>query len=198
MGARRLAVAAVDFRPRQATCAARPRSDAGSAIPLIGRWKMIDNLRRTLSAPAAFLALVAGWTLLLASAAIWTGFVVATLAMPALLPVLTGLVPRRLGISKRSHVRAVGADLAACRVADRAARHPSRASGVADDRRDRTNAVPPVREASADARVGDRRAGEVDARSSIFAGSIGRMAGGVALGARGRGRGCVRGTRSMA
>ena len=36
------------------------------AIPLIGRWKMIDNLRRTLSAPAAFLALLAGWTLLLA------------------------------------------------------------------------------------------------------------------------------------
>ena len=30
---------------------------------MIGRWKMIDNLRRTLSAPAAFLALVAGWTL---------------------------------------------------------------------------------------------------------------------------------------
>src|SRR5438552_6012276 len=33
------------------------------AIPLIGRWKMLDNLRRTLSAPAVFLALVAGWTL---------------------------------------------------------------------------------------------------------------------------------------
>ena len=28
-------------------------------IPLVGRWKMIDNLRRSLSAPAAFLALVA-------------------------------------------------------------------------------------------------------------------------------------------
>ena len=29
----------------------------------IGRWKMLDNLRRTLSAPAAWLTLVAGWTL---------------------------------------------------------------------------------------------------------------------------------------
>ena len=80
-------------------------------IPLIGRWKMIDNLRRTLSAPAAYLALVAGWTLAPACAGIWAGFIVATLAMPATLPLLTGLIPRRLGISKRSHARAVGADL---------------------------------------------------------------------------------------
>ena len=81
------------------------------AIPLIGRWKMIDNLRRTLSAPAAFLALIAGWTLAPAPARIWTGFVIATLAMPPMLPLLIGFVPRRLGISKRSHARAVGADL---------------------------------------------------------------------------------------
>ena len=32
-------------------------------IPTIGRWKILDNLRRTLSAPAAFLALLAGWLL---------------------------------------------------------------------------------------------------------------------------------------
>ncbi len=38
------------------------RSDA-APIPAIGRWKMLDNLRRTLSAPAAILALLAGWTL---------------------------------------------------------------------------------------------------------------------------------------
>jgi cyclic beta-1,2-glucan synthetase len=87
--------------------------DARAAIPLIGRWKMIDNLRRTLSAPAAFLALIAGWTLAPAGAWIWTGFILATLALPPMLPFLTGLVPRRLGISKRSHVRAVGADLGA-------------------------------------------------------------------------------------
>ena len=37
-----------------------------SALPLIGAWKMLDNLRRTLSAPASLVALVAGWTLPLA------------------------------------------------------------------------------------------------------------------------------------
>jgi cyclic beta-1,2-glucan glucanotransferase len=82
-----------------------------TAIPLIGRWKMIDNLRRTLSAPAAFLTLTGGWCLPFASAAIWTGFVLTTIAMPALLSVLAGIVPRRLGISKRSHLLAVGRDL---------------------------------------------------------------------------------------
>ncbi|MGE5302626.1 MAG: GH36-type glycosyl hydrolase domain-containing protein [Alphaproteobacteria bacterium] len=93
----------------------RPRHTSGgrirNTIPLIGRWKMLDNLRRTLSAPAAFLTLVAGWTLPFASPVIWTTFVLATISIPSLLPVLGGLIPHRLGISKRSHARAVGMDL---------------------------------------------------------------------------------------
>ena len=80
-------------------------------IPPISRWKMLDNLRRTLSAPAAFLILIAGWTLPFASPVIWTTFVLGTIAIPPLLPVLTGLIPHRRGISKRSHLRAVGTDL---------------------------------------------------------------------------------------
>ena len=84
---------------------------ARRAIPLLGRWKMLDNLRRTLSAPAALLTLLAGWALPTASAAIWTAFVAASLALPALLPVLDSIVPRRVGISKRSHLLALGADL---------------------------------------------------------------------------------------
>ena len=80
-------------------------------IPLTGRWKMMDNLRRSMSAPAAFLALLGGWTLPFASAAVWSGFVLATIALPPLLPFFAGIVPRRRQISKRSHVRAVGKDL---------------------------------------------------------------------------------------
>jgi len=83
-----------------------------TAIPLVGRWKMLDNLRRTLSAPAAFAALVMGWTLPLAAAAVWSGFVVATFATPTLLPAFIGMVPRRLGLSQRRHWHAVGADFA--------------------------------------------------------------------------------------
>ncbi|MEO8603574.1 MAG: glucoamylase family protein, partial [bacterium] len=82
-----------------------------AAMPLIGRWKMIDNLRRTLTAPAALLALVVGWTLPLACAAIWTAGMVSMIALHALLPFFAGLVPRRRGISKRSHLLGIGGDL---------------------------------------------------------------------------------------
>src|SRR3989475_9386167 len=79
-------------------------------MPLIGRWKMLDNLRRTLSAPAAFLTLVTAWAMRDTSPATWTMFVLTTIAVPALLPVLSGMIPRGPGISKRSYLRAVGRD----------------------------------------------------------------------------------------
>ncbi|MGH7307369.1 MAG: GH36-type glycosyl hydrolase domain-containing protein [Candidatus Rokuibacteriota bacterium] len=81
-------------------------------IPVIGMWKMIDNLRRTLSAPAAWITLVAGWTLPHSSPLAWTGFVVGALALPSLVPALTEVIPRRRGISKRTHIRAVGRSFA--------------------------------------------------------------------------------------
>jgi len=37
--------------------------DKAMPVPAIGWWKMFDNLRRTLSAPAVLVALLAGWTL---------------------------------------------------------------------------------------------------------------------------------------
>jgi cyclic beta-1,2-glucan synthetase len=86
---------------------------ARTAIPLIGRWKMIDNLRRTLSAPTTFVGLLAGWTLPVTSAAIWSAFILVAIAAPAFLPLFAGIVPRRFGISKRSHLRAVSVDLVA-------------------------------------------------------------------------------------
>jgi cyclic beta-1,2-glucan synthetase len=81
-------------------------------IPTIGRWKILDNLRRTLSAPAAFLTLVAGWLLPHSPPWSWTLFILATVAIPALLPFFIGLIPRRIGISLRSHFRGVIGDLA--------------------------------------------------------------------------------------
>ncbi len=85
--------------------------DGRSSIPPLGRWKMIDNLRRTLSAPFVLLSLVAGWTLAPAAAAMWTAFIVATIATAPMLPFVTGIIPRRRDISKRSHILAVGKDL---------------------------------------------------------------------------------------
>ncbi len=90
-----------------------------SPMPGIARWKMIDNLRRTLSAPLTLATLLAAWTIPSAPAGVWTGFVLAVLIVPAALPVMAGLPPRRRGILKRAHLHAVAADIAlgAARVA---------------------------------------------------------------------------------
>jgi len=93
------------------------RGDASSdhrsrdVLPLIGRWKMLDNLRRTLSAPASVLGLLLGWTLSGHDAALWTCFILSTIAVPTLLPVLAAIVPRRARITARSHLDALGDDL---------------------------------------------------------------------------------------
>src|SRR2546427_7301589 len=72
---------------------------------------MIDNLRRTLSAPAAVLTLLAAWTVT-PLPAMWTTFILVVITLPALVPVLTRLVPRRRGISKPSHLGGIAAHLA--------------------------------------------------------------------------------------
>src|SRR5450755_599724 len=89
----------------------------GRALPLISLWKMLDNLRRSLTAPACLAAVVAGWLLPQNRAALlWTAFVCTTLALPALLPAFAAIIPHRAGIKLRSHVRALRKDvvLAAC------------------------------------------------------------------------------------
>ncbi len=84
--------------------------------PLSGltRWKMFDNLRRSLSTPAAFLLLVAGWLLVpfsTGSAGAWGVAVVALMILPTLLATIVGLLPSRRGIAKRTHVGALLGDL---------------------------------------------------------------------------------------
>ena len=81
-----------------------------SHVPIVGRWKMFDNLRRSLSAPAMFLTLLLGWLIPPAAPGVWTRFILATIAIPALLPFLMGLNPRR-GVSARTYFRALRSDL---------------------------------------------------------------------------------------
>ncbi len=51
-------------------------------LPLIARWKIFDNLRRSLMAPAALALLVAGWTVLPGSALAWTAIGLAAIVFP--------------------------------------------------------------------------------------------------------------------
>ena len=84
---------------------------AHNAIPAMGRWKMLDNLRRTLSAPACMLSLLVGLTLPFGVASVWISFVLLTPLLPMLMPVAATVVPRRGGITPRSHWGAFGSDL---------------------------------------------------------------------------------------
>jgi cyclic beta-1,2-glucan synthetase len=87
------------------------RRERRTSIPVHGRWKMLDNLRRSLSAPASFLLGVAAWTLPAVSALLWTSLFLGAIALPSFMPVLDGLIPRRQGFSKRNHLRATGRDI---------------------------------------------------------------------------------------
>lgn len=80
-------------------------------IPAISRWKMIDNLRRSLLGPTIFLMLLVGWLVPAPSPWTWTRLVLLSIFVPALLPFLAGLHGRLGGISKRSHIRAMLRDL---------------------------------------------------------------------------------------
>ena len=95
------------------------RRDAGAAthgrghsrLPLIGLWKMLDNLRRSLTAPATVVGLIAGFTLPGAAAIQWTVFMLLALALPTLLPVVGAVIPRRSTVTLRSHLRALRLDV---------------------------------------------------------------------------------------
>ena len=66
-------------------------------LPLIARWKILDNLRRSLMAPATLLLMVAGWTVLPGRPVIWTAVACASMAWPFVsraLDLLRG--PRRM------------------------------------------------------------------------------------------------------
>ena len=80
-------------------------------LPASGRWKMLDNLRRTLLAPMTVLALVAGWTLPLYDALVWTSFIFLTVVLPTAIPLVSGILPRRPGLRLRSHFLALVEDL---------------------------------------------------------------------------------------
>ncbi|MCK6576070.1 glycosyl transferase, partial [Myxococcota bacterium] len=84
---------------------------ARGSIPAIGRWKMLDNLRRTLVPPTLLATLVAAWAMPGGRAGLWTVFVLATLTLPVLMPLALDVLPRRSGLSKWLFIRGVGGDL---------------------------------------------------------------------------------------
>jgi hypothetical protein len=60
-------------------------------ISLISRWKMFDNLRRSLVEPATFVLLIAGWFFMPGGPAAWTCIIAGLLFLPGLFQFLFGL-----------------------------------------------------------------------------------------------------------
>ena len=84
---------------------------ASQAVSATGRFKMLDNLRRSVLAPLALLALGLCWLMPVSSRTTATLLVVAAVAIPTFVPVLFSLLPHRTGIRFRNHVSTLIADL---------------------------------------------------------------------------------------
>ena len=80
-------------------------------LSVISRWKILDNLRRSLVAPAIFLWLLAIWTVVPGPPLIWTLFVVVVLAFPVYAHLQTNLLTHPRGVPWTSHFWSVLGDV---------------------------------------------------------------------------------------
>jgi cyclic beta-1,2-glucan synthetase len=80
-------------------------------LPLSSRWKIFDNLRRSLVAPSLFLWLLASWIYFRDSAVWWSLFAIIVIAFPVYLHVTTSLLIHPRGIPWTSHFWSVWGDI---------------------------------------------------------------------------------------
>ncbi len=80
-------------------------------LPLISRWKILDNLRRSLIAPSIFLWLLAAWTVFPGTRTLWSLLVVLTIALPVYLHVTTSLLVHPRGSLWSSHFWTLWVDI---------------------------------------------------------------------------------------
>ncbi|WP_408167795.1 GH36-type glycosyl hydrolase domain-containing protein [Herbaspirillum rhizosphaerae] len=74
-------------------------------LSALSRWKLFDNLRRSLVAPALTLATLGGW-ILLPKAWLWTGLVLVVSLTPALCSLLLNLLKKSGEIRLQQHISA--------------------------------------------------------------------------------------------
>jgi len=79
-------------------------------LPPVARLKMVDNLRRSLSAPAALFTLIASFLLPGVPVWPWTAFILLALALPGMLPLLERMIPRRTTTPGAVRLRRWGTD----------------------------------------------------------------------------------------
>lgn len=113
--------------------------DPGRGITALARWKMVDNLRRSLTPIAWYAASVLGWAAMdPVTASVWQLLLIFSLFVAPTISLLTGLLPRQTDIVHAAHfnslwseIRSINAQVAlrivfiadqACMMADAIAR----------------------------------------------------------------------------
>ena len=86
------------------------RRKTHNPLPPISRWKILDNLRRSLVAPAVFLWLLGAWTVLPGRPLLWTLFGIITIAFPVYLHVASSLLVQPRTVPWLSHLWTVWRD----------------------------------------------------------------------------------------
>lgn len=82
----------------------------GLSISAIGRWKMMDNLRRSLLAPAMFILLVVALMGASRSMIVWTLFTVVALCIPVIINLISDLISKKRSVRLADHFYFVGED----------------------------------------------------------------------------------------
>ena len=153
LGARRLAAAAASSSIRS------------SGVPALSRWKMVDNLRRSLTPIFWVMAAIAGWTLLpFTQAAQWQALLILSLFMAPTFDIVNAILPKSRDATRARPFHRAGARR---RLRHRAGGAEDRADGAQrldDGRRHRAHALPPVRQPPEPAGMAHRLAGAQERR----------------------------------
>lgn len=87
--------------------------DPRSGVPALSRWKMVDNLRRSLTPIFWVMAAIAGWTLLpFTQAAQWQALLILTLFMAPTFDIVNAVLPKSGDQTPRGHFSALARDVA--------------------------------------------------------------------------------------
>ena len=87
-----------------------PDGPEPNRLPALARWKLLDNLRRSMVEIGQFLFLIAGWTLLPGSPLRWTALALAAVAAPWIITLVIAALRPPFDKSWRAYYTAVGRD----------------------------------------------------------------------------------------
>ena len=87
--------------------------DPQSGVPALSRWKMVDNLRRSITPIFWVMASIAGWSLLpFTQAAQWQALLILSLFMSPTFDIVHAIIPKGGDVTARGHFNALWRDVA--------------------------------------------------------------------------------------